>query len=96
MNCQSAASLERASADSISTPPRAADDVFGSLDRDVAPEDFVEDFQFRAAEAEARGGRDADRAVVFDQQEVAIFLWDDFRHVAFLGADLGQNLQASA
>src|SRR5580704_18381328 len=63
--CQSAASLGHSDADPISTPPGAADDVFGALDCHVAAEDFLENFQLRAAEGQAGGGRDADQAVVF-------------------------------
>ena len=79
--------------DSVGAAPVARKNVFRPLDADARPERRAEEVELAGAEALARGGRGADRAVILDEQKpgaVALHLG----HVPFVGADLRELLHS--
>src|SRR5689334_19209537 len=65
----------------IGAAPCAAKDMLLALDVNVRAEDIAEQAELGAAEALAGLGRDADRAVILDQQHVAVGQFPGLGHV---------------
>ena len=81
--------------DAVGATTGAGQNMIPPLDQNVLAEDFLENSQLRPAEILAGGGGDADRTMVFDQHESAVF-FAPFGHIAFARADIGERAKASS
>jgi hypothetical protein len=83
--------------DAVGAAAVAGHDVLGALDADLRTEHLAEQRELRAAEAGARGGRGADRAVVLDEQQAGpVDLVDDLGDVALSRPDARERLDPGA
>ncbi len=83
--------------DRVGTAAVTGDDVLGAIDRHLRTQHLPEQGELGTAQARARGGRGADRAVVLDEQDTpTVGIVDDLGDVTLGRADVCERVDTGA